>query len=68
MERCYTTCPIVDILGDEEPYFGDIPGPETWQCFCIGCLNVNNLSLYAQSLGPKAYSMEGKDKQICGTV
>ena len=68
MERCNTIHPTADILDDEDPYFGDIPGPETQQCLCIGCLNINNLSPYAQSLGPEVYSTEGKDKQICGTV
>lgn len=53
---------------DDEPYFGDIPGSENARRFRVGCLNVNNLSPYAQGLGPKVYSTEGKDQGVCKAV
>ena len=34
----------------------------------MGSLNVNNLSPYAQGLGPKTYCTEGKGEHVCQAV
>ena len=61
--------PVADLYEIEnEPYYGDIPGPEKRNWFRIGCLNVNNISPYGKGLGPRVYSTEGKDEGICKTI
>ena len=57
-----------DVIDSDDSYFGDIPREKPRRCFRVGCLNVNNLSPYAQGLGPKIYSTEGKDEQLCQAV
>ena len=52
----------------DDSYFGDTPREKHHHCFRVGSLNVNNLSPYAQGLGPKTYSTEGKDEQLCQAV
>ena len=65
----YSVRPVADLPGIEnEPYYGDIPGPEKRNWFRIGCLNVNNISPYGKGLGPRVYSTEGKDEEICKTI
>ena len=67
------TIPVVHPVADlpeieNDPYYGDIPGPAKRDWFRIGCLNVNNISPYGKGLGPRVYSTEGKDEGICKTI
>jgi hypothetical protein len=39
------------VLEEDDPYFGDIPGPEHPTHFHLGCLNVNRVSPYRDSSG-----------------
>jgi exonuclease III len=56
------------VLEEEDPYFGDIPGPERLTHFRLGCLNVNRVSPYRDPSGERYYFDEVKHEEIFRVV
>jgi hypothetical protein len=52
----------------EDPFFGDIPGPERVLHFRIGCLNVNRVSPYKDSSGERFFTGGIKHEEIYRVV
>jgi hypothetical protein len=56
------------VLEEEDPYFGDIPGPKRLTHFRLGCLNVNRVSPYRDPSGERYFSDEVKHEEIFRVV